>query len=186
MLSVPGFHGSDVADGQSKAASRARENAAHGAALKYARVGLELLPPDPWSDQYELTYSMNLEALQSEYLNGHYEAAESLAEVIAKRARDAFDAVRVYNLRVTLLTNMGRHSRAIRTGIEGLRRLNYRLPEHPGVPRVLLTVLRVTWRRRGSGVNALEQLPEIKDRRAEAILNLLNSVVIRPGMSSAN
>ncbi|MCB1324823.1 MAG: AAA family ATPase [Spirochaetales bacterium] len=159
-----------------EAASRARENAAHGAALKYARVGLELLPPDPWSDQYELTYSLNLEALQSEYLNGHYEAAESLAEVIAKRARDAFDAVRVYNLRVTLLTNMGRHSRAIRTGIEGLRRLNYRLPEHPGVPRVLLTVLRVTWRRRGSGVNALEQLPEIKDRRAEAILNLLMAI----------
>lgn len=82
------------------AGQKAKASNAYETAAKYLTLGLELLSPDCWTAEYDLTLELYVEALEAEFLNAHFERSEQLAEVVLQHAKTLLDKVKVYELQI--------------------------------------------------------------------------------------
>ena len=64
------------------AGCKAKSSTAYEAAVRYLKVGLELLAVDSWEYEYELTLNLYVEIVEAEYLNINFEQAEIYIEIV--------------------------------------------------------------------------------------------------------
>ncbi|MBL8020079.1 MAG: AAA family ATPase [Leptospirales bacterium] len=159
-----------------RAAHSARLNASWDVALENSLAAIGFLGANSWAEEYDLTYAIYREALENEYLNGHYERAEELFRILRKETKNTLELVRIYEQLVVLYTNMGRHAEAIKIGLQGLKMIDVNLPLKPSLPRVLFEIVRVKLQRRGMQIHDILNKPQMKDPRLLAAMDLLLAI----------
>ena len=82
------------------AGQKAKASTAYDAAIRYLSAGLELLAEDSWETEYDLTLNLHVEAVEAQYLNANFEAANQLSEVVVTKAREILDTIKVYELKI--------------------------------------------------------------------------------------
>ena len=102
------------------AGQKAKSSTAHEAALDYLRAGLSLLGDTWWQSCYELAFTLHLEAAESQYLCGNFDAAEIEFGLLLWRAATPLDKARVCRLRSVQYENMARYGDALASAREGL------------------------------------------------------------------
>ncbi|HEX2574104.1 MAG TPA: AAA family ATPase [Polyangia bacterium] len=159
------------------AARRAKDAAAYGAALGYARVALGLLPDDAWERRYDLMLPLHEAAVEGALLSADYEAMDAYAAQAIARARDVLDVKRIYDVKIQALTLRERHLEALEVALGLLRALGVPLAPDPGVPRILLELLKVRWALRGRRIEDLADLDRLDDPRQQAAIRVLMSAI---------
>jgi PAS domain S-box-containing protein len=113
------------------AGRRAIESAAYEAALSYIETGVELLPTTCWHTHYDLTLALYQEYAQVQYLNGHFEQAEALFDLVLEQAQTSLEKAQTYNIKMILYTSLGHLPEVIDAGLKGLALLDMQIPAVP-------------------------------------------------------
>ncbi|MBO0352309.1 AAA family ATPase [Phormidium pseudopriestleyi FRX01] len=103
-----------------EAGQRAIAANAYHAATEYLAVALELLSPQSWETDYQITLEVYLSAIEAKYLNSQYYKAIARTEIALKQANSVLDRLRVYELAIQLYTAQNRPLQAVECGLQAL------------------------------------------------------------------
>ena len=156
-----------------KAGKKAQAAVAYHSALQYFKNGIELLPDSPWQTHYEMAFELYAGYAQNAYQTNNYSVAEDCIDLLLAQARTNLEKVAILSMRVRQYNTVGKPEEAIRSGIEGLKLLGYRLPEKPGQFLVLKELVRATWslgRRKSTDVLNARALEDPEKKAAVRML----------------
>jgi predicted ATPase len=157
------------------AARKAKTSTAYETAASYVDAGLDLLPSSSWQSEYDLTADLHLEALETHYLAGHFEAAERFFGRLERPEVRMFDRGRAYCLRIVLFENLSRWDDAIRSGLDGLALFGIVFPEDVAGKEALLEreVEAAERARGGRTISSLVDLPAMTDPHMSLAMRIL-------------
>jgi class 3 adenylate cyclase/tetratricopeptide (TPR) repeat protein len=146
------------------AGRRAQRSSAHEAALAYLTVGQELLPPEPWTADYDLTMALAAEYQQCAYLTAHYDEAEAWMERMLAHARSNLEKAEILSTRTRQYSTTGKMEGSIRAAIMGLSTLGMRITVDPGPAAVRRERAAVKRNLAGRKIADLINAPAMTDR----------------------
>ncbi len=144
------------------AGKKAKAATAYEAAVKYLKVGLELLAEDSWESQYELALALHVEATEAEYLNTNFARSRYLSEIVLQRAATLLDTVKVYEILIQFYIAQNQMRSALDTGVKVLEILGIPLETH--LPADLT-------------IAQLDALPDMTDAYKLAAMRILNRII---------
>jgi PAS domain S-box-containing protein len=155
------------------AGKRAKAATAYDAAMRYFTTGRALLVEAGWERCYRLTFDLELNRAECEYLTGELASAEERLVMLSDRAESTIDSAAVTCVRINLYTTLDQSDSAVRVGLEYLRRVDGEWSVHPTAEDVRRDYDRL-WRRLGSGsIEALLDLPLMRDPDRCATMDVL-------------
>jgi PAS domain S-box-containing protein len=113
------------------AGQKAKAATAYEAAFKYFTTGIQLLNPESWQSEYDLTLALYSEAAEAAYLHGCFDKMEQFVEVVLDHAKTVVDKVQVYDSRIQGYLSQGNLKEVLETGLEALKLLGIDLIENP-------------------------------------------------------
>ena len=164
-----------------RAGKRAKAGAAYAAALQYFATGRALLTENGWDRCYQLTFDLELNWAECEYLTGELALAEERLSALSRRDQTTVDAAAVACVRLNLYTNLDQSDSAVEVGLEYLRRGDGQWSLHPTAQDVRQEYDQL-WQRLGSGsIEALLDLPLMADPDKCATMDVL-TVLTSPAL----
>ncbi|MEG4472054.1 AAA family ATPase, partial [Microcoleus sp. AT9_B5] len=157
-----------------KAGTKARSATAYAAATVYLQTGIELLQPDCWLHQYELTLNLYVAAAEASYLNGDIEGMDQLASVVLQQALTILDRVKIYEIQIVAYTNQSQMLEAIFLGTEALAQLGVDMPSAADETTTSSALQEIDEHLRGREIAELVELPVMSDPTARAAMQLLS------------
>jgi len=143
------------------AARKAKASTAYLASIDYLNSGIKLLE-DGWYRQYNLTLSIYLEAIESEYISTNFECSKALADLALEQVKSLLDRLKVHELQIQYYIAKNQRKKAVELGLDALKLLNIELD---GVsPEV-------------TDIEALADLPEMIDPYKITTLQILITIV---------
>jgi PAS domain S-box-containing protein len=159
------------------AGQRARATTAYASALTYLSAGAALLPEDPWECRHELTFTLELNRAECEFLTGALAEAEQRLMLLSTRAANTAERATVACLRADLYTTLDQSSRAIAVGLDYLRHLGIDWSPHPTEEEARYEYERIWSQLGGRAIEALIDLPLMSDAASLATLDVLTKLV---------
>jgi PAS domain S-box-containing protein len=170
-----------VAELNLMAGKRAKSATAYASALRYLVAGRALLTEKGWEECYRLTFQLELNRAECEYLTGEFALAEEHLSVLSARAQTTVDSAAVTCVRINLYTTLDQSDRAVEVGLDYLRRVECRWPAHPTMDHVRQEY-DCLWQRLGSDpIEALIDLPLMSDPDRRATMDVL-TVLTSPAL----
>ncbi|MEH1935808.1 MAG: AAA family ATPase [Nostoc sp.] len=149
------------------ASQKAKASSAYEAALSYSTVGLELLTPSSWENNYDLILVLHLESVELEYLNTNFTRATILTEIILDQATNLLDQVKAYQLQIQFYMAQNQMLKAIDTGLEAIAKLGVPLSAAPNKQSTIANLPQL---------QDLENFPVVKDPSILAALKILVTI----------
>ncbi|MGP1383213.1 MAG: diguanylate cyclase domain-containing protein [Thainema sp.] len=161
------------------AGQKAKAAVAYEVAVRYLRLGRQLLPTDSWATQYKLTFDLYRAGLECEYLGGNFEQSEELFHVLMLRSQSVIEKAEIYSLQLVLYTSLGKFAEVIALGKDGLALLGWQVPPTPAAVKraVKLTAADIRLRLLLTRIPDLVDLPVLTDPLKLAQLNLMAQVI---------
>jgi PAS domain S-box-containing protein len=158
------------------AGQRAKATTAYASALTHFTAGAALLPEDSWERQHELTFALELQRAECEFLTGALAEAEPRLAALSTHATNTVERATVACLRVDLYTTLGRSSHAIAVGLDYLRHLGIEWSPHPTEEEARREYEQI-WSQLGSRtIEALIELPLMSDLASLATMDVLTKL----------
>jgi PAS domain S-box-containing protein len=160
------------------AGKRAKAASAYAAAQRYFAAGRALLGETGWEQCYQLTFDLELNWGECEYLIGELAAAEDRLCLLSTRARTIVHAAEGACVRINLYTTLDRSDRAVEVGLDYLRRVDARWPQHATAEDVEQEYGRLRQQLGSTSIEGLLDLPLMidPDRRATTdVLTVMTS-----------
>jgi PAS domain S-box-containing protein len=158
------------------AGQRAKATTAYASALAYLAAGAALLPGDGWQRRHQLSFALELDRAECEFLTGALAEAEQRLAALSARATTTVERATVACLRVDLYTTLDQSSRAIAVGLDYLRHLGIDWSPHPTEEEARNEYQRI-WSQLGSRtIGALIELPLMTDPVSLATLDVLTKI----------
>jgi PAS domain S-box-containing protein len=158
------------------AGKRAKAGTAYVSALRYLSVGRALLPKDAWDRCYRLTFDLELNLAECEFLTGEFESAAKRFASLLARALDNIDLAAVTRLFLDLYVTMGEMDRAIDVGLDYLRRVDPEWPLDVTVDGARREYERLSARLSRSPIASLLDLPLMTDPIQRATMDVLTAL----------
>jgi PAS domain S-box-containing protein len=134
------------------------------------------LAEDSWQRRHELTFALELDRAECEFLTGALAEAEQRLAALSSRAANTVDRATVACLRVDLYTTLDQSSRAIAVGLDYLRHLGIDWSPHPTNEEARREYERI-WSKLGSRtIESLIELPFMSDPASLATLDVLTKI----------
>ncbi|MEH2378848.1 MAG: AAA family ATPase [Nostoc sp.] len=156
-----------------KAGTKARSATAYAAAKVYLQSGLELLRPDCWETQYELTLNLYVAAAEASYLNSDFEGMEQLAAFVLQQAQTILDKVKIYEIKIAAHTARNQTLQAFAVGTEALKQLGVEFPTEADEAQISSGLQQIEEQLQGKEIAELVDLPAMSDPNAQAAIQLL-------------
>jgi PAS domain S-box-containing protein len=112
-----------------RAGLKAKSSTAFGSAYAYFSKGIELLPSNPWKNNYKLAFDLHREYAESAYLSAKFEEAEQGFSLLMEKARSKREQGIIYNLRMVQYENLSRFAEAAALGREGVALFDIHFPD---------------------------------------------------------
>ncbi|TAF58211.1 MAG: hypothetical protein EAZ60_04290 [Oscillatoriales cyanobacterium] len=143
------------------AGRKAKNSTAYAAAVDYLTIGRNLLTGDSWTNLYDLTIDLYVEAVAAEYLNTNFDLSHQLAQIVLSRSHNLLDQFRVYEAQIQSYIAQNQMQSAVDTGLQVLGMLGVALETQ--LPAVV-------------EISALVNLPEIHDAYKIGALRILCAI----------
>jgi len=167
------------------AGKRAKASTAYVSALTYLVAGAALLAEDS-ERRHELTFALELNRAECEFLTGELMAAEQRLAALSARAKDAIEQATVACLRLDLYVTLDQSGRAVAVGLEYLRHLGIEWSPHPTADEAPREYQRI-WSTLGDrSIEALVELPLMSAPTLLATLDVLTKLAIPAWNTDAN
>lgn len=158
------------------AGQRAKQSTAYSSALTYLAAGRALLPEDCWERCGTLTFALELQRAECEFLTGALAEADECLAGLARRDVGLPDLAAVARLQVELFTTLGRSDRAIEVCLDYLRHVGVEWSAHPTKEQVQQEYERL-WRQiEPRSIEDLADLPLMTDPEWRATMDVLTAV----------
>jgi len=158
------------------AGKRAKAATAYVAALQYFSAGQGLLAGNGWELSYRLTFDLELNWAECEYLTGNLASAEERLSALSVRALTILDSASVACVRLNLYTHLDQSDSAVAVGLEYLRRFDRQWPLQATAEDVHRDYDHL-WRRLGDrSIEALLDLPPMTDPGLCATMDVLTAL----------
>jgi PAS domain S-box-containing protein len=158
------------------AGKRAKASTAYASALTYLNAGAALLGEDCWERRHELTFSLEINLAECEFLTGELAVAEERLAALSRRATKTVERATVASLLVDLHTALDQSSRAIAVALDYFRHLGIDWSPHPTNEEARREYERV-WAQLGSrAIESLIDLPLMSDPESLATLDVLTKI----------
>ncbi|MCP3460618.1 trifunctional serine/threonine-protein kinase/ATP-binding protein/sensor histidine kinase [Bradyrhizobium sp. CCGUVB23] len=168
------------------AGQRAKASAAYASALTYLIAGIALLANDSWQNQRELTFALELNRSECEFLIGELDVAEERLSALSKRTMHAVEQASVACLRVDLYLTRGHNARAVAVGLEYLRCVGIEWSPRP-TQEEAQSEYQLMWSKIADGqIEKIADLPLMKDETCLAILAVLTRILPPAAFTDAN
>src|SRR6202008_4564145 len=159
------------------AARRAKLSIAYASALSYLATGRSLLTEESWDTDYELIFSLEYLAAESELLTAEMESAEKRLSMLGERANRDHDLAAVTRLQLTLYTASDRLDRGVEICLQYLRRGVADWSAHPTSDDVRREYDRI-WSLLGDRqIEDLVNLPLVTDLDVLDVLEVLTELI---------
>jgi PAS domain S-box-containing protein len=168
------------------AGKRAKSSTAYASALTYLIAGAALLAENCWQQRHELSFALELDRAECEFLTGALAEAEERLTALSTRATNTVERATVGCLRVDLYTTLDQSSRAIAVGLDYLRHLGIDWSPHPTEEEARAEYERI-WAQLGSRtIESLVDLPLMSDPASLATLDVLTKIMVPALYTDAN
>ncbi|HYR50903.1 MAG TPA: AAA family ATPase, partial [Candidatus Eisenbacteria bacterium] len=168
------------------AGKRAKASTAYASALKYLIAGAALLADDRWERRHGLTFALELDRAECEFLTGELAAAADRLTMLSTRAVDTVEEATVACLRVDVYSTLDQSDRAVAICLDYLRHLGTDWAPHPTAEEARREYERI-WSRLGSRkIEELIELPLMSDPASLATLDVLTKVLPPALFTDAN
>jgi len=152
---------------------KAKISSAYDAALSYLQKGIELLEPECWQVQYELTWTLHIEVAEVLFLQVNFEYMEEILDIVLQQTEVFLYKVKVYEIQIAAYNAKNQFKEAINTGKQILKQLGVKLPNKPNYLHFLYELMKFKFRLRGKQIENLWCLPETTDSRQLAIARII-------------
>lgn len=166
------------------AGQKAKAAAAYESAMRYLKVGLELLAVNSWQNQYQLTLALYESGVETAYLNGDFEQMEKWATVVLQQAKTPIDKMKVYEVKIQARMAQVKQLEAIKIGLQALELLGISFPESPSASDIEQTLTQTARNLSGRNIEDLINLPlmtEVDKLAAVRMLACLGSPTYQAG-----
>lgn len=160
------------------AGQRAKSATAYESAVKYLNVGLELLAPDSWQSQYQLTLVLHEEVAEAAFLSGDFDQMQRFIVVVQNHGKTLLDKMKVYEVQIQAYMPQNKIIDAVNTGLEVLKLLGVEFPETVTPSDIGQALEETKSILSGKEPSDLLYLPQMTDPHKLAILKLLSSLFI--------
>jgi predicted ATPase len=158
------------------AGQRAKGSIAYASALSYLIAGAALLATDSWEQRHELTFTLELQRAECEFLTGALAASEQRLVALSRRAATTSERASITCLLADLYTTVGQGRRAVAIGLDYLRALGVDWSSHPTLNEARREYRRI-WSLLGDRtLDELVALPLMGDATSLAALDVLTKV----------
>jgi predicted ATPase/GAF domain-containing protein len=110
-----------------QAGKKAKASTAYESALRYLEISSNLLAPNSWDYQYQLTLEIQLEFLEALHQNAKWEEMEKLAANLLNKGKDLLDITKIYELKILSYFNQFEPQKSIDTAINVLGKLGIKI-----------------------------------------------------------
>ena len=167
------------------AGKRAKASTAYASALTYLVAGAALLAEDA-ERRHELTFALELNRAECEFLTGELMAAEQRLAALSARAKDAIEQATVACLRMDLYVTLDQSGRAVAVGLEYLWHLGIEWSPHPTAEEAPREYRQI-WSTLGDrSIEALVELPLMSEPTSLATLDVLSKLAVPAWNTDAN
>jgi len=158
------------------AGRRAKSATAHESALGFFEAGVALLDGAGRDD--ELAFELQIEAAESRYLCGQFEAALAAFGALIEQAPTPIDRARVVRLRCVQYESLARYADSLASAREGLAMFGVTLPETEQSKSAQMDVelAAIERLRGGREIAALVELPAMTDAPTRMVMSLLTDI----------
>jgi PAS domain S-box-containing protein len=168
------------------AGKRAKASTAYASALTYLAAGMTLLEEDCWERRHELTFALELDRAECEFLTGELMAAEQRLNVLSTHAASTVELATVVCLYGDLYTTLGQNARAIAVGLDCLRHFGIHWSQHPTEEEARREYDRIWSQLASRPIEELVNLPMMTDPVSLATLDVLTKVFAAAMYTEAN
>ncbi|MGH8000996.1 MAG: ATP-binding protein, partial [Brasilonema sp.] len=166
------------------AAQRAKGAVAYEPALRYLKIGIELLAENSWQSQYNLMLALYVEATEAAYLNTNFEEMERLGEVVLCNAKTLLDTVKIYEVKIQAYMAQNQPLQALKIVLPVVKSLGVRFPEKPNTWNIWMSFLKTKISLAGHRIKDLIKLPEMTNPDKLAAIDLLSRVRVAAYLAS--
>src|SRR5947207_58769 len=168
------------------AGERAKASTAYLSALNYLTAGAALLAEDCWVRRRELSFALELNRAECEFLTDALAEAEQRLEALSAHATDPVERATIACLRIDLYVTLNQSPRAVAVGLDFLRHLGIELSPHPTAEEARREYERI-WSTLGDRpIEALVELPLLRDPASLAPLDVLITLALPALYTDAN
>ena len=171
----------DLAELNLIAGKRAKVAAAYNAALMYFTAGRALLEETGWKRCYRLTFDLELNSAECEYLLGDLASAEKRLAILSTVARGTVNSAAVTCLRINLYTTLDQSDRAVAVGLEYLRRIDGQWSLSATAEDVRQEYARLFQRLRSTSIDGILDMQPMRDPDRCATMDVL-TVLTSPAL----
>ncbi|MBD2455279.1 AAA family ATPase [Nostoc sp. FACHB-87] len=159
------------------AGRKAKASTAYEAALKYYKIGIELLSTDVWQTEYQLALSLYEGGAEVAHLGGNFEQMLKWADVVLLEAQTLLDKVHVYEVQIIASIIHKQQRKAIQIALSTLELLGIKIPEQPTAVEYELRVEEITANLQTKAIADLINLPLMTDPQKIAAMRILMGVL---------
>jgi len=162
-----------VAEFNVRAGKRAKASTAYASALLYFSAGRALLGENGWSHQRALTFALELELAECEFLTGQLVAADERLARLEPFTEDLLERSAVTQLRVTICSAQEQQQRAMDLTLDFLRLCGIDWSGRPSRSEVMQQYAKMRQRLGDRAIETLVDLPRLSDPHWRAVLDVL-------------
>jgi len=154
------------------AGCKARSSTAYAAANMYLQMGVELLTPQCWQTQYELTLNLYVAAAEIAYLNGDFDGMQQRAAQVLQKAQTILDRVKIYEIQIAAQTAQSKVLETIAVARNALLQLGIQLPAEPDEAKIGKALQALAGQLSGRKIEELVDLPVMTNPQTQAAMQL--------------
>lgn len=158
-----------------QAAMQARQAAAFGPALDYARAAYAQVDAETWKTEYAFSASAGLALAEGLFLNARLSEFEPLVQELFGRVYERDHVVALHEQKILAMSASSRHADAIQASYEALRYLSDEIPaDDSEIMAALMRERAVIEQYAGEGdFSRLREHRKLDDPRLEAVVRIL-------------
>ncbi|WP_339490747.1 trifunctional serine/threonine-protein kinase/ATP-binding protein/sensor histidine kinase [Pseudomonas sp. EL_65y_Pfl2_R95] len=165
---------------------RAKASTAYASALTYLCAGIDLLGADCWAHQHELSYGLELNRAECEFLTGQLVAADTYLQTLMNHAATTVERGQVTCLQMDVYLLLDRSDRAVAVCLDYLRYVDIDWSAHPNDKEVRREYDHIWLRLGDRAIEDLIDLPLMEDAASLVTLDALSKLFAPALQSDAN
>ena len=144
----------------------------------YAEIGQELLPPDAWSQHYQLSFNLKLINAECSALAGQLEKTEALYRQLMIEAQSELEKAQLCLNQLILFFGLGKWEQAIAIGEKGLNYCGLSISETKQGFELALTEIenQLAQHLSDTPISKINQLPEMQSPIKQVTMGLLGNL----------
>jgi PAS domain S-box-containing protein len=160
------------------AGKRAKASTAYDSALKFFLAGQALLTDESWERRHDLTFQLELQRAECEFLTGDVTGAAERVARLRSRASDTVELAAATCLAIDVDMTLGQIGRAVECGVRCLHHFNSEWPLHPTDEQVRNEYGRIWSQLGGREIEEAIDFPLMSDPASVATLDVLAKLVM--------